>query len=196
MVALHGTGGSSEDLVPWAQRIDLWASILAPEGEVMERGAVSRFFARFPDGSFDQDDLALRADRLAEHIRAEGRAKGFDPSQAIAVGYSNGANIAAAVMLREAGLFRDALLLRTMLPFPPGPEHRLTGRRIVLGCGRLDPYLSPVEAESLKVLYESLGAEVEIAWHDGGHELGQADWMAAGSLLAKRDPPGEGRDGV
>jgi predicted esterase len=196
VVALHGTGGTPEDLVPWARRIDDQASILAPEGEVLERGAVRRFFARFPDGSFDQADLALRSDRLAEHIREQGRACGFAPAEAIAVGYSNGANIAAALMLRERDIFRAALLLRPMLPFPPGPEHGLAGRSIVLACGRMDPYLNPAEAESLKGLYQRLGAGVEIAWHEGGHELGQADWMAAGSLLTKRDPPGEGRDGV
>lgn len=183
IVAMHGTGGSPEDLVSWARLADPEASILAPAGDVLENGLYRRFFARMPDGRFDLPDLVKRADAFAEWLRGQGAEKGFDPAEAAVIGYSNGANMAASVMLRHDGLFRDALLLRTMLPFQPHPEHHLRGRRITLACGQSDPYLGPDEAPALAELYEALGAEVKTTWHPGGHELGQADWDAAKTFL-------------
>jgi predicted esterase len=183
ILAMHGTGGGPEDLIPWAKLADPEASILAPAGDVLENGVHRRFFARMPDGRFDLPDLVQRADGFATWLRAQGEDKGFDPAEAAVIGYSNGANMAAAVMLRHERLFRDALLLRTMLPFQPHPEHHLRGRSIVLACGQSDPYLGPEEAPALAELYEALGAKVKLTWHPGGHELGEVDWAAAKTFL-------------
>ncbi len=183
IVAMHGTGGGPEDLVPWARHASARCSILAPAGDVLENGLHRRFFARMPDGRFDLPDLFRRADAFAEWLRGQAQEKGFDPAETTVIGYSNGANMAAAVMLRHEGIFQDALLLRTMLPFQPHPEHHLRGRRITLACGQSDPYLGPDEAPALARLYEDLGAAVKTTWHPGGHELGEADWDAAKTFL-------------
>nr|CAA9258320.1 Carboxylesterase [uncultured Armatimonadetes bacterium] len=184
LLLLHGTGGSEDDLLPLGQSLLPGAGLLSPRGKVLENG-MPRFFRRLAEGVFDEEDVRRRAEELADFVAASAQAYGFDPLRVLAVGYSNGANIAAAVLLLRPETLAGAVLLRPMVPLVPETMPDLSGRPLFLAAGRRDPIVSPAQTEQLAALLRSAGADVTLHWHPGGHGLGQDDLAAAGEWLAQ-----------
>lgn len=184
LLLLHGTGGDESDLIPLGRMLLPGAALLSPRGKVLERGA-PRFFRRLTEGVFDQEDLALRTAELAGFIDAAATAYGIDRRRIVAVGFSNGANIAASVLLRHPGLLRGAVLLSPMVPFEPASLPDLAGSAVFIGAGRADPIAPPAQSERLAALLRDAGADVVLRWHPGGHSLARDEIDAAGDWLAR-----------
>jgi predicted esterase len=170
ILALHGTGGDENDLIPLARMISVESAILSPRGQVLEHG-MPRFFRRLAEGVFDLDDLRVRTAELAGFVTAAARRYRFDASRVVALGYSNGANIAASLMLSGSGIAAGGILLRPMVPFEPDPLPDLTGVRVLLSAGRQDPMVPPPLTTRLAELLQQAGAEVTLNWFDAGHGL-------------------------
>jgi len=178
LVLLHGTGGDENDLIPVGKSLLPEAALLSPRGRVLENGA-PRFFRRFAEGVFDLDDLKLQTGALAGFVRAASVKYGLDAAQLIAVGYSNGANIAASVILAEPDVFAGAILFRAMPAFVPDASPDLRNVPLLLTAGERDPIVKPEQTVALAKIFENAGARVSIHWHHGGHELGRDDLDAA-----------------
>lgn len=178
LLLLHGTGGDETDLLPVADMLAPGAGILSPRGTVLEHGA-ARFFRRIAEGVFDIDDLHARTSDLIAFVDAAARHYGFDPGAVTAVGFSNGANIAASVLLSSPTTLAGAVLFRPMVPFVPETPVALSGVRVFIGAGRSDAIATPEQAERLTELLRLLGAEVTLAWQAGGHGLTRGDLAAA-----------------
>jgi predicted esterase len=170
LLLLHGTGGDEDDLLPLGRELAPAASLLSPRGPVLEQG-MPRFFRRLALGVFDQEDLRRRTAELADFLRDAGARYGFDPDRVFALGYSNGANLAASLLLRDGGPLAGAALLRPTLPFEPDEAPRLRGKPILVAAGRRDPYAPVERVDRLIELFELGGARVEAAWSDAGHGL-------------------------
>jgi predicted esterase/catechol 2,3-dioxygenase-like lactoylglutathione lyase family enzyme len=183
LLLLHGTGGDEEDLLPLGRALLPGAGMLSPRGKVLERGA-PRFFRRLAEGVFDQEDLARRTDELATFIEAAARTYGLERDGILAVGFSNGANIAASVLLRHPGTLRGAVLLSPMLPFEPGALPDLTGTLVFIGAGRADPIAPAARAERLAELLRQAGADVTLHWEEGGHAISRTEIDAARAWIA------------
>jgi predicted esterase len=167
---LHGTGGDENDLVPLARELAPGAAVLSPRGAVLEHG-MPRFFRRLAVGVFDEEDLVRRTADLGRFVREAAGRYGFHAGRVVARGYSNGANIAAALLLLDGPALAGAVLLRPTLPLEPRATPALAGKPVYLAAGRRDPY-SPVEkVEALAAWLRKGGAEVELAWTEGGHAL-------------------------
>ena len=180
LLLLHGTGGDEDDLLPLGRMLLPGAGLLSPRGQVLEHG-MPRFFRRLAEGVFDQEDLARRTTELAEFIAGAATAYRLDPAGIIAVGFSNGANIAASVLLRHPGRLRGAVLLSPMLPFEPETRPDLAGTRVLIGAGRSDPVVPPGQVERLAQLLRESGATVTVRWDSGGHTI------TAGTVAAARE---------
>jgi predicted esterase len=190
---LHGTGGSESDLIPLGEALDREAALLSPRGKVLENG-MARFFRRFAEGVLDFEDVAVRAKELATFIDAACHEYELDPHSIVAVGYSNGANIAAALLLLYPGVLAGAALFRAMVPVP---ESHTRSRRpapltvpvpVLIANGRRDT-ITPIEqGERLAELLRADGASVTMHWHAGGHGLTQGDVDAARAWLAASPP--------
>ena len=180
LLLLHGTGGDEEDLIPVGRELLPGAGILSPRGKVLERGA-PRFFRRLAEGVFDQEDLARRTEELSSFIEAAIATYQLEPDGIVAVGFSNGANIAASLLLRRPGLLRGAVLFSPMVPFEPTSKPQLAGTSVFIGAGRADPIAEPAQAERLAALLREAGADVTLHWEAGGHS------MTHGELEAARD---------
>ena len=167
---LHGTGGNEDDLLPLASMLLPGASVLSLRGNVLE-GTMPRFFRRLAEGVFDLADLALRTTQLADFIRAAEGAYRFDAAKLTAIGFSNGANIAANVLLHEPGLIRRSVLFRAMLPSEQNPQRNAVGTRVYLGAGRRDPIVPAANVERLAALLRDSGADVTLDWRDAAHGL-------------------------
>ncbi len=178
LLILHGTGGDENDLIPLGHALLPGAGILSPRGKVLERGA-PRFFRRIAEGVLDQQDLALRTEELAEFLDAAAERYGFSRAHVIAAGFSNGANIAASLLLRRPGLVRKAVLLSPMVPFEPDTLPNLSGTSVFIGAGRADPIVPSARAERLAELLRSTGARVTLSWQPGGHTLTRPEVEAA-----------------
>jgi predicted esterase len=178
---LHGTGGDEHDLLPIAEALDPNAGVLSPRGRVLERG-MPRFFRRLAEGVFDEEDVQRRAHELAEFVGAAAERYAFDPRTVTAVGFSNGANIASAVLLVRPDVLSQAVLFRAMVPFVPDPVPSLH-TRVLVSNGRVDPLVSPAETERLVALLRGAGADVSLAWQNAGHQLTQSDLAAARDWL-------------
>lgn len=185
LLLLHGTGGTESDLLPLGQRLLPDANLLSPRGKVLEHG-MPRFFRRLAEGVFDQADLQLRTSELAEFLTAAAARYGFDPQRVIAVGYSNGANIAGSLLLRQPEKLVAAVLLHPMVPFVPETLPHLTGKSVFLGAGRNDPIVPVVNTEELVRLLTQSGAEVTVHWHRGGHSLTHEEVQSAQTWLQQR----------
>ena len=170
LLVLHGTGGSEDDLVPLGRELAPGAAILSPRGKVSEYGA-ARFFRRLAEGVFDHEDLVFRTHELAEFLEAASREYGFDPSKLVAVGYSNGANIAASLMLLHPRLLRAAVLFRAMVPFEPEEPVDLTGMPVFLAAGQMDRMIPPQNTQRLAEILTEAGADLNLRWRDTGHAL-------------------------
>lgn len=191
LLLLHGTGGDEDDLLPLGRALLPGAAILSPRGNVLERG-MPRFFRRLAEGVFDQADLARRTEELADFVAAAAAAYGIDRAGAgvYAVGFSNGANIAASVLLRRPGLLRGAVLLSPMMPFEPGVDGApaapdLAGTAVFIGAGRADPIAPPAQAQRLADVLAAAGADVTVHWTAGGHGVSGDEVAAAGEWLAE-----------
>lgn len=182
LLLLHGTGGNEDDLLPVGRALAPEANLLSPRGRVLE-GRMPRFFRRLAEGVFDQEDLALRTDELAAFVRQQIRERHLDAASVVAVGFSNGANIAASLMLRHPGLIRQAVLWRAMVPFEPRAPGGLSGTRIRLGEGRYDPIVPVENAARLAAILEAAGAEVTLDWRQAGHQLEAEEISEAGAWL-------------
>lgn len=178
LLMLHGTGGDESDLVPLGRMLRPGAAILSPRGNVLEHG-MPRFFRRLAEGVFDLEDLARRTDELNAFIESASKHYGFDRSKVVAVGFSNGANIAASLMLRHPDSLPRAVLLSPMVPFEPQTPVDLAGVRVFIGGGRNDPIASPAQAERLAQLLRDGGADVTTYFHTGGHSLTNDELAAA-----------------
>ena len=144
-----------------------------------------RFFRRHAVGELDIPDLLARTDELAAFVAAATTEYGLDAARVVAVGYSNGANIAASLLLRRPGTLRGAVLLRAMLPYEPEEAPSLTGTSVLVAAGARDPYVPPDQSERLAEVLRTGGAEVELRVADAGHELTRSELAAARSWLAK-----------
>ncbi len=182
LLLLHGTGGDEEDLLPLGRALWPGAALLSPRGNVMERGA-PRFFKRLREGVFDLDDLAVRSVELAAFVDDAARAYGFERGNVIAVGFSNGANIAANLLLTRSGVFKGAILLSPMLPFEPAPPPTQAGAHVFIGAGRADATAPLAQAEHLAELLRGAGAQVTLFAHDSGHTLTPQELAAARDWL-------------
>lgn len=182
LLLLHGTGGDESDLLPLGQMIAPGAALLSPRGRVLENG-MPRFFRRLAEGVFDHEDVVRRAHELAHFVAAATRAHGL--ARPVAVGFSNGANIAAAMLLLRPEVLDGAVLIRAMVPLPDPPAADLSGRRVLILSGAMDPIVPEDEAAELTAQLSTAGAAVEHEVLPAGHGLTQADvtlarrWFAA-----------------
>ena len=182
LLLLHGTGGDEDSLLPLGRALAPEAGLLAPRGRVLE-GRMPRFFRRLAEGVFDLEDLHRRTTELAGFIRAAAREYGFAPERLTAVGFSNGANIAASLLLSDPAVLPAAVLLRAMVPFEPAAVPQLGGHRIWIGAGRADPIVPPEHGERLAALFRRGGADVTLDWRDAGHNLVPEEIAAAAQWL-------------
>ena len=183
LLLLHGTGGNEEDLVPLGETLAPGAAFLSPRGKVSEYGA-PRFFRRLAEGVFDHEDLVFRTHELAEFVEAASEEYGFDPSKIVAVGYSNGANVAASTILLHPGLLRAAVLFRAMVPFEPEVTPDLSGMPVFLAAGRMDRMIPPDNTQRLADILAEAGADVDLRWRDTGHPLTYEDVAEAKAWLS------------
>lgn len=181
LLLLHGTGGDENDLVQLGEAVAPGAALLSPRGQVKEGGA-NRFFRRFAEGVFDVADLKLRTDALADFVK-DGRAA-YQLGRPVALGFSNGANIAAALLLRHPGMLAGAILLRAMTPFEDAATG-LDGTPVLLLSGLQDPMMPVDKAKRLADQLREAGAAVEHQFLPGGHGLTQADLVAAQAFLQR-----------
>jgi Predicted esterase len=182
LLLLHGTGGTEDDLIPLGNELTLDASILSVRGKVLENG-MPRFFRRLEEGVFDLEDLKMRTDELADFILKSSSIYDFDLKRLIAVGYSNGANIGASLLLRRPEVLAGAILFRAMVPFIPDVLPDLSKKFIILLEGMRDPIVSRHEAESLLKIFNKAHSNVTIKWQGSGHNLTQEDIESAKKWL-------------
>ena len=168
---LHGTGGNEQDLIPLAYELDKGAAILSPRGKVLENGIAPRFFRRLAEGVFDLEDLKFRTNELADFVNYASKTYDFDLQHVIAVGYSNGANIAASMLLLRPEILSSAILFRAMVPLVPQTLPDLSDKRIFMSSGLYDPIVSRQEADRLFDLFKKVGANISVSWQESGHEL-------------------------
>ncbi len=183
LLLLHGTGGNENDLLPLGRAIDPDASLLSPRGRVLENGA-PRFFRRLAEGIFDEKDVVARALELADFVSAAAKKHGFDQNTLVAIGYSNGANIASAMMLLGLLKFRGAILFRPMVSLSHPPNGSLENCAVLICGGHLDPVATPQQVNALAELLRDRKADVEVRMQEGGHELTDVDVEAARDWLA------------
>lgn len=182
LLLLHGTGGTEDDLIPLGNELTPDASILSVRGKVLENG-MPRFFRRLEEGVFDLEDLKMRTDELADFILKSSSIYDFDLKTLVAVGYSNGANIGASVLLRRPEVLAGAILFRAMVPFIPDVLPDLSRKFIILLEGIRDPIVSKQEAESLLKIFNKAHSNVTIKWQGSGHSLTQEDIDSAKEWL-------------
>jgi len=178
LLLLHGTGGNERDLIPLGRELDPNAALLSPRGKVLENG-MPRFFRRLAEGVFDLEDLKYRTNELADFISAAGEHYGFATDQLVAVGYSNGANIAASMLLLRSEILGAAILFRAMVPLVPDRLPELSSVRVWIGAGDQDPIIPASEAQRLVELLRRAGADVTIRFAKAGHGLTNDDVEAA-----------------
>src|SRR5213595_3723309 len=182
LLLLHGTGGNERDLVPLGRELDPRAALLSPRGKVLENG-MPRFFRRLAEGVFDLEDLRNRTNELADFVAAAAQHYGFASDNVVAVGYSNGANIAAGVLLLRPEILRGAILFRAMVPLVPDKQPKLSSMRVWIGAGTDDPIIPTSETKRLAELLRKAGADVTIRHFPAGHELTPDDVEAARDWL-------------
>jgi phospholipase/carboxylesterase/glyoxalase family protein len=187
MLLLHGTGGNEEDLIPLGQELAPGAAILSPRGQISERGA-PRFFRRLAEGVFDMEDLIFRTHELAEFVENAAKEYGFDKEKLVAAGYSNGANIAASLILLHPGLLHAAVLFRSMVPLEPEVTPDLSGMPVFMAAGTRDQMIPPDNTERLSNMLHEASAEVDLRWRDIGHPLTREEVSEAKDWLAENAP--------
>lgn len=179
---LHGTGGDEDSLIPLGQHLDAAANILSPRGRVDEHGS-NRFFRRLAEGVFDEDSIRSETAALASFVVEASETYGFDAPSVTAVGFSNGANIAASLMLLSPSTLAGAAMIRAMVPLVPAAPPDLNGKRVLILTGNFDPILPVANARRLAEMLREAGAEVDHRLLDAGHNLTKEDVEIAQSWL-------------
>jgi predicted esterase len=182
LLLLHGTGGNERDLIPLGRELDPNTALLSPRGKVLENG-MPRFFRRLAEGVFDLEDLKYRTNDLADFVTAAAQHYGFGSDNVVAVGYSNGANIAASILLLRPEVLPAAILFRAMVPLYPETQPNLSSVRIWIGGGTNDPIISIAETKAVAELLRNAGADVTIRYFQAGHQLTKADLESAREWL-------------
>jgi predicted esterase len=182
LLLLHGTGGDENDLLPLGRELDSGAALLSVRGKILENG-MPRFFRRLAEGVFDEEDVIRRAHELADFVGVAATHYGFDPKGVIAVGYSNGANIAAAILLLRSEVLAGAILLRTMVPLVPAVLPDLAHARVLISSGKQDPLVPVENAQRLAEMLRGAGAEVTLRFESAGHPLVSGDIATAKEWL-------------
>ena len=182
LLLLHGTGGNERDLIPLGRELDPNAALLSPRGKVLENG-MPRFFRRLAEGVFDLEDLKYRTNELADFVTAAAQHYGFATDQLVAVGYSNGANIAASMLLLRPEIMHRAILFRAMVPLIPDTLPDLSSVRVWIGAGDQDPIIPASEVQRLVELLRHAGADVTIRFFNAGHGLTNDDVVTARDWL-------------
>jgi predicted esterase len=183
LLLLHGTGGNEQQLLPLGQALASSANLLSVRGKVLENG-MPRFFRRFAEGIFDEEDIRLRAEELARFLKQATAEYGLNPEKVFAVGFSNGANIAAALLLLHTEALAGAVLFRAMVPLVPAEVASLHGKPILLLAGQRDPIVPPENVAQLAEMFVQAGAEVTLKTLRTGHGLTQEDVDFAQAWLA------------
>ena len=184
LLLLHGTGGTETTLLNIGRMLAPGAALLSPRGQISENGAL-RFFRRLSEGVFDFDDLQRRTDELVDFVVAASQAYQFEASQVVAVGYSNGANIAASILLLRPHILQRAILLRPMVPLVPDSLPDLTATSVFIGAGRNDELVPVAQTERLGQVLRQAGAHVSEYWTNGGHNLSHEDVREAKEWLRR-----------
>jgi phospholipase/carboxylesterase len=174
LLLLHGTGGNEYDLLPLAKMIDPFANVLSLRGNVLEYG-MPRFFKRLAMGVFDMDSLIEETYHLYEFLQQASQDYGFDRQQVTAVGYSNGANMAASLLLHFDHPFEKAILYHPMVPIRNLPKTDLSRTSIFIGAGRTDHLMQPEEVDELEALFRYHQAKVTVFWTGLGHQLSKQE---------------------
>jgi predicted esterase len=187
LLLLHGTGGNERDLLALGRELDSNASLLSPRGRILENGN-PRFFRRLAEGVFDLEDLKRRTNELADFVAAAVHHYNLDRAQIVGVGYSNGANIAASMLLLRPEISRAAILFRAMVPLVPDKLPELSSARVWIGAGDQDSIVPPSEVQRLVELLRQAHAEVTIRFIHAGHGLTNGDVEAAGQWLKELKP--------
>ncbi|MCM3571420.1 alpha/beta hydrolase [Neobacillus mesonae] len=191
LLLLHGTGGNELSLMPLAGKIDEEASILSVRGNVLENG-MPRFFRRLSEGVFDIADLVLRTNELNEFLDRAAEKYNFDRNNIIAIGYSNGANIAASLLFHYQNALKGAILHHPMVPRTGIDLPDLSGKSVFITAGTNDPLCSPLESAELQAILEKANANVDIHWENRGHQLTLEEVGAAAQWYKKlfiENPP-------
>jgi len=170
LLLLHGTGGNERDLIPLGREIDPTAAFLSPRGKVLENG-MPRFFRRLAEGIFDEEDLKRRTHELADFVGAAAEHYELAADQIVAIGYSNGANIAASLLLLRPETLRAAILFRAMVPLVPEKLPDLSSAHVWIGAGNQDPIIPTSETQRLVELLRNARADVTIRFFTAGHNL-------------------------
>ncbi len=187
LLLLHGTGGDENDLIPLGRKLSPGSALLSPRGDVSEHGA-RRFFARLAEGVFDPAEVTRRTHALADFITSAANHYRLDPTQLIAVGFSNGANIAASLLLLRPETLGAAALLRPMVVLEPESLPDLAGKRVLLSSGSVDPIVPADHPPRLAALLQRAGATVTLQTHAASHGLVPADLTGIRDFLARRPP--------
>ncbi|SFT13479.1 alpha/beta hydrolase [Paenibacillus sp. BC26] len=187
LVLLHGTGGTERDLISLGQRISPGSSLLSIRGNILENG-MPRFFRRLAEGIFDEEDLVFRTKELYDFLDEAAAQYGIDRSSFVAVGYSNGANIAGSLMFHYADAFKGAILHHPMVPLRGKELPDLSGTPIFIGAGTNDPICSASETEELQRLLGGAGADVAVHWENYGHQLTASEVHAATKWFEEHFP--------
>jgi len=182
LLLLHGTGGNERDLLSLGRELDQNASLLSPRGQVLENG-MPRFFRRLAEGVFDLEDVKRRTHELADFVAAAAEHYQFSAEQVIAVGYSNGANIAASILLLRPQTLHGAILFRAMVPLMPPAQPDLSSVRVWIGAGDQDPIIPTSESQRLAELLRGSGADVTVRFFNAGHNLTNDEIEAARDWL-------------
>ena len=183
LLLLHGTGGDENDLIPLGHTLLPGAGLLSPRGQVLENGA-PRFFRRLAAGVFDEADIIRRSDDLAEFIHRAIKTYQLEQDGLIVVGFSNGANFAASMLLLHPDLVRAAVLFRPMVPIRPIKHPNLRHTAVFIGGGLEDPIAPPKQTEALVTMLRRYGASVETHWSRGGHAITPSEIDEAGVWIA------------
>jgi phospholipase/carboxylesterase len=183
LLLLHGTGGNESDLLPLADRVAPGSALLSPRGKVLEDG-MPRFFRRLAEGVFDTEDVKRRAQELADFVAAARKTYGI--ANPIALGFSNGANIAAAMLLLRPETLAGAVLLRPMAPLEPATPPDLKGVPVLMLSGSDDPMSPPASRDRLEGLLRGAGADVRHEIVPAGHGLSAQDLAIVAEWLSTR----------
>jgi predicted esterase len=183
LLLLHGTGGNEHDLLPLAEMLLPGAGVLSPRGNVLENG-MPRFFRRLAEGVFDEPDLRARTAELGDFVRDAAQSYRFEPGNIVAIGFSNGANIAASLLLLYPDILRRAILFRAMVPLRPDTPPVLHGVRVLMSEGVRDPIIPKAEGEELARMLRAGGADVSLVWQEAAHGLVDADLRSARAWLS------------
>ncbi|MFT4000950.1 MAG: alpha/beta hydrolase [Rhizobium sp.] len=181
LFTFHGTGGDENQFFDFAARLLPEATIVSPRGDVSEHGA-ARFFRRSGEGVYDMADLARATEKMAAYVSE--LAAQYGASQVLGLGFSNGANILANVLIEHGDLFDASVLMHPLIPFEPKANARLEGKRVLITAGERDPIAPAPVTKALADYFTVQGAEVTLDWHPGGHDIRPGEIEAIRTFLA------------